>query len=149
MSVPYDRLGIPKEHRATLGNEAPAETKLALARGETEIDPDIHLSMLYVLVGDANATVRATAEQAFRPMAEDDVISGLTPRTHPKILEYIVETRRDPHIRMRIYGFANMNDRTARAIVREATGEVLDAVGYGFERMLMTPKIYLDLKRNP
>lgn len=149
MSVPYDRLGIPKEHRASLGHEAPAEPKLAIARGDTDLPPDVRLSMLYVLVGDSNPTVRASTEQAFKTWSEKGLLAALNPRTHPKILEYVVEHRRDAAVRMRVYSFANMNDRTARAIARDASGDLLENVLFGFERMLMTPKVFLDLKRNP
>jgi len=148
MSVPYDRLGIPKEHRAGLAIDAPMQPKLDVVTGALELEPDIRLAMLYVLVGDRDATVRGAVEQKLRTMTEDEVLDGLNPRTHPKILEYVAELRAEDAIRMRIYSFANMNDRTARGIVRGASGDLLDAVLHGYERMLMTPKVYLDLKRN-
>ncbi|MCP4920674.1 MAG: hypothetical protein GY913_27560 [Proteobacteria bacterium] len=149
MSVPFDRLGIPQEHRSKLGQEADAGPKLQLISGELELPPDIQLAMNYVLVGDRNPGVKQQAEAWFATSSADTLISALSQRTHPKILEFVVEKRADEPVLTRIYSFATMNDRTARRIARIASGELKDLVVRNYERLLMTPKVYLDFKKNP
>lgn len=149
MSVPFDRLGIPPEHRSTLGQEAPAAPKLAVLSGQTVVDPDVQIAMAYVLVGDRTAEVKERAAHWFATTPADTLLDALSQRTHPKIQEFIVEKRADPVLLARIYRFATMNDRTARKIARIASGDLVDDVTRNFERLLMTPKVYLDMKRNP
>ena len=150
MRVPYDRLGIPQEERARLSREAPVAGRLQVASGEVDQPPDIRLGMIYVMVGDPDASVRARAEATVRGESSDALLDAINLRTHPKILEYLVEQRpQDEDLKNRVYGYATMNDRTARLIAATATGELLDFVARHFERLLMTPKVYLDLKANP
>ena len=150
MRVPFDRLGIPKDERAQLSREAPIQGRLAVAAGQVEQPPDIRLAMIYVMAGDSEPQVRQRAEATLRAESTDALLDALSMRTHPKILEYLVEHRPDDvALKMRIYGYATMNDRTARLIALTASGELLDVVSRHFERLLMTPRVYLDLVANP
>jgi hypothetical protein len=148
--VPYDRLGIPKEERAQLSREAPVEGRLLVASGQIEQPPDIRLAMIYVMAGDSEPEVRSRAEATIKAETTDALLDALSVRTHPKILEYLVQHRpEDRVLRTRIYGYPTMNDRTARMIALTAKGELVELVARHFERLLMTPKVYLDLLKNP
>ena len=61
MNIPFDRLGIPTEHRDKLSPEAPARARLAIAKGMLPLPPDVQVSAVYVLMGHKEKGIRKAA----------------------------------------------------------------------------------------
>lgn len=150
MDIPYDKLGVPREHRDKVGPEAARKAKLGVAKGLLPMSPDVQLTLLYVLTADDYAPVREAAHATLMGLPERTVIGAITRRTHPKVLEYLAQHRRhDWELMIRVYSHAAANDRTARLIVQGARDpQLLDVIVSNQERLLITPVVYLDIQDN-
>ena len=147
---PWERLGIPRQHRTVCTPEAPEKARLAAARGLLPVAPRVQIGMLYVLLGDPSTEVRAAAAQSLEEMATQTLIDAIGQRTHPKILEYLAEIRVEQQDLMeRIFDIRNANDRTILRIADHAELALIEVISRNQERLLLTPRVYLHLKRNP
>jgi len=148
--IPFNRLGIPGEHQEKVKPEAPAKIKLAVAKGLLPIPPRALVPMAYVLLGDKNAKVSDAARRTLIEMPVSTLTSALSTSTHPKILEFLGEFRSEEASLMEVlYRNREANDRTCILIAESAKGDLLDMVIRNQERLLITPEVYLALKRNP
>jgi hypothetical protein len=150
VDIPYDRLGVPREHRDKVGPDAPRKARLAVAKGLLPIPPDVLVPMLYVLTADDYAPVSEAAHATLVGMPEQTVAGALSRRTHPKVLEYLAEHRRhDWELMIKVYTTAGGNDRTARIIVQGARDDqLLDVIVSNQERLLISPVVFLDIQDN-
>jgi len=147
--IPYKRLGIPTEHQDKVKPEAPAKIKLAVAKGLLPIPPRALVPMAFVLLGDKNAKVADAARRTLIEMPVSNMTGALSLKTHPKVLEFLAEFRREEASLMEVvYRNREANDRTCILIAETATGDLLDIVIRNQERLLITPEVYLALKRN-
>lgn len=150
MKIPFDRLGIPVEHREKVLPDAPAKARLAIAKGLLPLPPDVLVACVYVLLGSREKAIRRAADRTLKEMDKEIVLRAISPRTHPKILEVLTDARLDDQEFMeRVFGLANTNDRTACQIARAARGELVEVICRNQSRLLMTPEVYLALKDNP
>ena len=150
MKIPFDRLGIPVEHRAKLAPEAPARGRLAIAKGMLPLPPDVQVSAVYVLMGHKERSIRRAAAQTLQELDSEVTLRAISPRTHPKVLEYLTEYRtEDQDFLERVYALPNANDRTACMIATAARGDLVNVICRNQSRLLMTPQVYLSLKENP
>jgi hypothetical protein len=150
VKIPFDRLGIPVEHRAKLAPEAPARGRLAIAKGMLPLPPDVQVSAVYVLMGHKERSIRRAAAQTLQELDSEVTLRAISPRTHPKVLEYLTEYRtEDQDFLERVYALPNANDRTACMIATAARGDLVNVICRNQSRLLMTPQVYLSLKENP
>lgn len=146
----YDRLGIPPEHRDKLTPEAPVATRMAIARGIAPVPPDVLMNMAFVLTGDLDRKVSRAAQRTLRELPEEALVRAINQSSHPKLLEFFAFNRQDDDKLMEaVYLVSNATDQTAIAIAERATGNVLETVLRNQERLLITPDVYLALRRNP
>ncbi|MEE2750561.1 MAG: hypothetical protein VX519_03960, partial [Myxococcota bacterium] len=83
-------------------------------------------------------------------LPEAKLVGAISQETHPKILELLVENRSgDQGLLERVLSIRAINDRTACLVALHARGAVIDAVVANQERLLSTPKMYLQLLENP
>lgn len=150
MEIPWERLGIPKQHREVLSTDAPVRARTAAAKGLLPVSPAVQLSMFYVLLNDPDPTVVSAAQRSFLEMPSATVIGALGQRTHPKILEYLAEHRVDDQPLMeRVIEVRLCNDRTVLRIAEHAGPGLCEVLSRNQERLLLTPEVYLVLKANP
>lgn len=149
--IPFQRLGIPAEHRDKLGPQAPAKIKMAVAKGLLPLPPQVLVPMAYVLLGDPNPAVAEAARRTLLEIPAKTLIGGvLSPSTHPKILEFFAEFRRGEASLMEvIYRNREANDRTVMLIAESCDAELAEILMRNQERLLITPEVYLAFKRNP
>lgn len=149
MDIPFDRLGIPTDLRGKLVPDAPLDERLKLAKGRVDLAPDLLLNTLYVLVGDPDPQVKEAAIGTLEGLSSAQVTEGLGFRTHPKVLELLVEARLDDQDFLeRAYQLASANDRTCRMIARAAGAPLVETISRNQQRLLMTPEVFLDLQGN-
>jgi hypothetical protein len=150
MQIPWERLGIPHEHRAVLASDAPAKSRLAAAKGLLPVAPGVQLAMFYILLGDRHEKVVAAAKRSFAKMPQDTLIAAINQKTHPKILEYLTETRiEEGKLMDRVLEIRNCNDRTVLSIAAHADAGQCETLSRNQERLLLTPEVFLVLRDNP
>lgn len=150
MNIPFDRLGIPTEHRDKLSPEAPARARLAIAKGMLPLPPDVQVSAVYVLMGHKEKAIRKAAAKTLQELDSEVTLRAISPRTHPKVLEYLTEYRTgDQDFMERVFSLPNANDRTACLIATAARGDLVNVICRNQSRLLMTPQVYLSLRDNP
>lgn len=147
--IPFARLGIPTELRAMLEPSAPLEHRMSSARGQLDASTEARLAIAYVLQGDPEREVRDAAAQTLRSLPTAEVVDAIHERTHPKVLESLIELRDDPDLDDRIGMLRMTNDRTVRVIARRAGPTLCEKLALNQERLLMTPDVYVDLYNNP
>lgn len=147
--IPFVRFGIPKELRGNFGPDAPRQIRMAMARGLLPTTDDVQLSASYLLAGDEDPEVAAAAREHLATVPVDRILRALHIRTHPKVLEFLAETRPDPALDDRIGMHKLANDRTARIIARRAGQDLCEKLSLNHERLIMTPEVYIDLHANP
>jgi hypothetical protein len=150
VNIPFDRLGIPTEHRDKLSPEAPARARLAIAKGMLPLPPDVQVSAVYVLMGHKEKGIRKAAAKTLQELDSEVTLRAISPRTHPKVLEYLTEFRTsDQDFMERVFSLPNTNDRTACLIASAARGDLVNVICRNQSRLLMTPQVYLSLRDNP
>ena len=150
VEIPFDKLGIPREHRDKVGPEAPRKARMAVAKGLLPITPEVLVTLLYVLTDDEVDGIKEAAHQTLVGLPEAVVSGAIHRRTHPKVLEYLAQHRRhDWELMIKVYSMATANDRTARLIAQAAhDDQLLEAIVNNHERLLITPIVYLDIQEN-
>ncbi|RME20847.1 MAG: hypothetical protein D6798_19505 [Deltaproteobacteria bacterium] len=146
--IPFARLGIPSDMRPKLARDAPKAVKLALARGLVPTTVDVQLAICYILATDPDPEVAAAANDTIVSMPVERILSAIHLRTHPKILEYLVEVRHDEALDDRVAMHKLANDRTVRLIARRANEALCEKLALNHERLIMTPMVYVDLYAN-
>lgn len=147
--IPFARFGIPKELRGNFGAEAPKPVRLAMARGLVPTTADVQLAICYILSADPDPEVAAAAAGTVAEMPVDRVVKAIHMRTHPKVLEFLAETRPSPAVDDRVGMHKLANDRTVRLVARRADQDLSEKLTLNHERLVMTPEVYVDLHANP
>ena len=149
-AIPFDRLGIPSSLQPRVGPDAPVQPKLALARGLLPTTADVQIAICYALALDPNPDVADAARETLCTLPMKQLSGALSERTHPKILEYIVEFRPpEPELDSRLMRLRALNTRAARLIARRAPPPVCDDISRNHERLLMSPEVVVELHANP
>ena len=149
--IPYDRLQIPDAIQAKFKAGMSKGERLALARVVVPMDDQATLGVCYLLLGDDTKKIAAAARKTILEMPTNRVISALNRNSHPKILEFIAEFRRESDNRLADAISRNQvaNDRTVRMLARGADAQLCESIAVNQTRMLLTPDLYLDLAGNP
>lgn len=148
--VPYAKLGVSQRLEPQLSPDAPRKVRLALARGVVPLPPAEQLGALYALAVGEDAEVRKSAIATVRGMPVDRLLQTLSMKTHPKLLEFLIEFREaEIDLDERIGMMRTCNDRTLLTIARRAGPDLCETMSRNHERLLITPDLYLALHANP
>ena len=147
--IPYDRLGIPENHRKAVNPSTPVKVRLAAAGGKLPMPPQVGVSVAFVLLGDTDPSVAAEAKTYLSTVDEPLLLGVLEQSTHPKILEFLAEYRMgDAKVLERIVGLRQANSRTMRLVAENAGKSVLEALSMNQERLLTQPELYEVMLQN-
>jgi hypothetical protein len=149
MAIPFDRLGIPKQFRRSVGTSAPKNAKIAVAKGLIPTTADVQLSLLYVLAVDKDKVVAKSARQTLDAMPVAQVLSGISQSTFPKVLEFIAHFKPDRELDERLLQLRSTPDRAAELVAARADAGLCEILVRNQERLLMTPTIFTSLHANP
>jgi hypothetical protein len=149
MAIPFDRLGIPKQFRRSVGSSAPKNAKIAVAKGLIPTTADVQLSLLYVLAVDKDKVVAKAARQTLDAMPVDQVLSGISQSTFPKVLEFIANFKPDRELDQRLLQLRSTPDRAAELVASRADAGMCEILVRNQERLLMTPTVFVSLHANP
>ena len=149
MAIPFQRLGIPKQFRRSVGPDAPKTAKIAVAKGLIPTTADVQLALLYVLAVDKDKVVAKAARGTMKAMPVPQVLSGISQTTFPKVLEFIAQFRPDRELDQRLLQLRSTPDRAAEMVARRADGGLCEVLVRNQERLLMTPSVFISLHANP
>lgn len=148
--IPFGKLGIPQNIEKQLQGESSRKVKMTLARGLMPLTAEAQLGVLYLLSMDDSPDIARASRKSLTDLPLTQIMTALSIRTHPKILEFLAQYRPpDAELDQRIGMLRTSNDRTARLIAQRAGEELCTQLSQNHERLLMTPSIYLDLHANP
>ena len=119
---------------------------MSAARGLLPATTDVSLAVFYVLAATGDAALRSTVLQTLRTHPNPE--TGLSQRTHSKVIELLAEARADGALDGRLIRLRNMNDRTALMIAARANAEVAEMMADDHERLMVTPDVYTALLGN-
>jgi len=147
--IPYARLKIPPPIQERLEAGMKKRERFAFARGAMPMTDDAKLGICYLLSGDEEKRIADAARKTLVDMPTAHVVRALNRDTHPKVLEFLIEFRQqDDELDEFIYRLPDMNDRTARLIVQRADSRMCEMIALNQTRLLLTPKVIIDLKAN-
>ncbi len=149
MGIPFERLGIPKQFRRSVGPSAPRTAKIAVAKGLIPTTADVQLALLYVLAVDKDRVVAKAARQTMKTMPVPQVLSGISQSTFPKVIEFIAQFRADRELDQRILQLRSTPDRAAEIVAARADAGLCEILVRNQERLLMTPTVFVALHANP
>jgi hypothetical protein len=150
MSIPFARLGIPAPLRKSVGPDANRSAKIAVAKGLVPTTVDVQLALLYVLATDKDKPVAKLARKTLHGIPINQILTGITQNTFPKILEFISQFRKDsPELDQRLLQLRSTPDRAAYIVAKRAGSELCESIVRNHERLLMTPKVFVALHANP
>lgn len=144
-----DALGLPDNVTKGIRADAPRASRMAAARGLLPLPADQQLAVLLALASDPDPDVAVAARRSMRELPVKQVLQGISIKTHPKVLEAIIEFREpDAELDERIGMLRTSNDRTVRIIARRANSSLCEQLAANHERMLVTPDVFVDLHAN-
>lgn len=149
MGIPFERLGIPKQFRKSVGPSAPKTAKIAVAKGLIPTTADVQLSLLYVLAVDKDKVVAKAARATMREMPVPQILSGISQSTFPKVLEFIAQFRPDRELDQRLVQLRSTPDRAAELVAGRADAGLCEILVRNQERLLMSPSVFVALHANP
>lgn len=149
-TIPFDKLRIDPKVRTHVSPDAPKAARLAVARGMIPADAASQLNMLYVVATHRDPELTAAAKATLRDLPPDHLMTALDLSTHPKVVEWVAEFRVDlPRLDHRIVMLRTSNSRTVRLVARRAGPDLCERLCINQERLLLSPKVFLDLHANP
>lgn len=149
-SIPLSKLGIPPEFARYVDPAAPAPLKLLAAKGLVPAPPRALLAIQYCLLGDADPLVEQAAREGLLSMPTKLLENNLDDRTHSKILEFFAFYRTEDEALMETLVLKRqLNDRSICHLAAVVGPKLLEIIANNQERLLMTPELFDQLKRNP
>ena len=148
--IPYAKLGVSSRIEEQLTGPGAARVKLPLARGLLPLPAEEQLGVLTLLAGDEDPAVAAAARQSLEALPTRQVLGALSVRTHPKVLELLIELRpADAELDERVALLRTANDRTVLRIAGRAPTRLCESLCRNHERLVMTPAVFVALHANP
>ena len=141
--------GIPADLIKHIDPESPAPVRMMAAAGTLPLPPAQLMSVLYVLVGDPDPKISATANKSLEGLPESLLVSTIDSKTHPRLLEFLAFHRKEPSVLETIVLRRQTNDQTICYLAETASADVVEIIASNQERSLVTPEILLHLKANP
>lgn len=146
-AIPWDKLGIPHELRASVDPAAPLASRQAAARGQVSAPADVRLSVLYVCAATGDEALRQLAVTTLKGFG--DLAGAISPRAHAKVVEFVAEYRSEPEVHALLRHHRSLNDRTAVLLAERADAIGAEAMCDDHERLMITPDVIVALHQNP
>lgn len=141
--------GIPAELTKHIDPASPSPIRMMAAAGTLPLPPDQLMSVLYVLVGDPDPKVSATAKKSLEGLPESLLVGNIDGKTHPRVLEFLAFHRKEHAVLETVVLRRQTNDETICYLAENAEADILEIIASNQERSLVTPEILLHLKANP
>ena len=146
-AIPWDKLGIPHELRASVDPGAPLASRQAAARGQVSAAADVRLAVLYVCAATGDEALRQLAITTLKGFG--DLAGAVSPRAHSKVVEFVAEYRSEPDVHLLLRHHRSLNDRTAVLLAERADAIGAEAMCDDHERLMITPDVIVALHQNP
>ncbi len=148
--IPLDKLGIPKELARYVDGASPREIKLMAARGLLPAPPKVLMAMQYCLLADPDEEVAGAAREGLLGYPSSVLENAIDDNTHPKILEYFAVNRSDDERIVELILLRRQtNDNTMFYLAEHAGPRHVEMIASNQQRLLITPRIFQYLKKNP
>ncbi len=141
--------GIPPDGIKNIDPASPPPVRMMAAAGTLPVPPRVLMSMLYVLMGDPDRNVAATARKTLLGMPAPLLVKNIDPQTHPRILEFLAFHRTEEPLLEVIALRRQATDKTLCYLAENAPAMIIEIIAGNQERTLVTPEIVLHLEANP
>jgi hypothetical protein len=144
------RLALSPQAQRYARRDAPLEARLMAARGALPLPPLELASVLFALLHDPEAEVKATAAASLESLPESVLGPVLAGPAHPALLSHLATVFREHEGRLeRIALNPATDDSTIARIAASPFKRVVEIVAGNQERMLRCPEIVDALGANP
>lgn len=144
------RLELSPEAEKYVRAEAPREARLIAARGALPLPPVEIASVLFALMHDDDAEIKATARDSLESLPDKVMSSVLSGPSHPAVLDHLAQVFREneAHAETLVLNPATA-DSTVAFLAGQPIKNVVDIVANNQERLLRCPGIVDALGANP
>lgn len=144
------RLALSPEAERYVRRDAPVEVRRLAAGGALALPPVELLTVLFVLVHDADETVKDRARGSLERLPDNVLGAALSGAAHPAVLSYCAQTFRDAPERLEAIALnTHAEDATIAFLATLPHKRIVDIVSNNQERMLRCPEIVEALGTNP
>lgn len=144
------RLTLSDKAKKYARADAPREVRLMASRGALPLPPVELASVLFALMHDADAEVKASARDNLEKLPDNVMETVLSGETHPAILDHLARTFRDDEKRVEIIALnASAADETMAFAATLPYRKVVEIAANNQERLLRCPSIVESLGDNP
>ncbi len=140
---------IPADTIRHIDPTSPVAVRMMGAAGTLPLPPKVLMSVLYVLMGDADEKVAKTAKVSLLGLPASLLVKNIDIETHPRLLEFLAFHRTEEEILETVVLRRQTNDTTICYLAETASANIVEIIAGNQERSLVTPEIYLHLKANP
>jgi hypothetical protein len=143
-----DAFGIPDDALRNIDPGSPPQMRMMAAMGTLPVPPRVLMSILYVLMGDPDEKVAATAKDSLLGMPTKLLVANIDPKTHPKILEFLAMNQDDEDLLEAIVLRRTATDATLCYVAETGSAKIIEIIAGNQERTLVTPEITLHIAAN-
>jgi len=144
------RLALTPEAERYVRRDAPVEVRRLAAGGALPLPPVELVTVLFVLVHDADVTVKDRARGSLERLPDNVLGAALSGPTHPAVLSYCAQTFKEMPARLEAIALnSHADDATIAFLASLPHKRLVDIVSNNQERMLRCPEIVDALGTNP
>ena len=144
------RLTLSPQAERYARRDAPREARLMAARGALPLAPPELATVLFVLMHDPDAEVKATARESLEGLPDSVMDAVLTAPVHPALLSHLAHAHREREDRAeKIALNAASDDSTIAFLASLPFRRVVEIVSNNQARMMRAPEIVDALGANP
>jgi hypothetical protein len=144
------RLALSPEAERYVRRDAPVEVRRLAAGGALPLPPVELVTVLFVLVHDADETVKDRARGSLERLPDNVLTAALSGAAHPAVLSYCAQSFRDLPDRLEVIALnTQADDATIAFLASLPHKRLVDIVSNNQERMLRCPDIVEALGTNP
>ena len=144
------RLALSDQAKKYARADSPREVRLMASRGALPLPPIELASVLFALMHDPDAEVKASARQSLEALPDNVMSTVLAGETHPAILDHLAHTFREDEARIETIALnAAAADATIAFVATLPYRKVVEIAANNQERLLRCPSIVDSLGDNP
>jgi hypothetical protein len=144
------RLALSPEAERYVRRDAPVEVRRLAAGGALPLPPVELVTVLFVLVHDADDAVKDRARGSLERLPDNMIGAALAGPAHPAVLSYCAQAFRDLPERLETIALnAHADDETIAFLATLPHKRIVEIVSNNQERMLRCPDIVEALGTNP